>query len=115
MKFRGYNKYKAKTCKCNQAHIHHSRGEAGYCNRLFILKKQGIYTEIETQKQFDFIVNGVKIMGHRPDFLVTLKDGKQEVHEFKGFPTDKWIIQKKLFKALYPGIPYLVKTEKDLW
>jgi len=30
------NKYHAKTCKCRQGHIHHSRAEAGVCNELKI-------------------------------------------------------------------------------
>lgn len=103
------------SCSCDNGHLHHSRGEAKYCNQLHFIKKAGEITEIETQVHFDLKVNGIKIIGHRPDFRVTYADGRQEIHEFKGFETERWVIAKRLFNAIHPDIPYIVIKPTDLW
>jgi len=101
------NKYNNKKSTCG-LHYHDSKGEAGYCRQLQILKKAGKIQDFETQKTFDFYVNGKKICSHRVDFLVTTNEGKIEAHEYKGYEQNTWIIKKKLFEALYPEIDYIV-------
>ena len=100
-------KYKAISCKCQLGHIHDSRGEAGYCNTLEMLRRAGKIDGFEIQKKFDLKVGDVKISSHIVDFLV-IKDGYPEVHEYKGFATDVWKLKHKLFEACFPGIPYKV-------
>jgi hypothetical protein len=107
-KYFNTNKYKNKSCKCNQNHIHHSRGEARYCDRLAFEKRVGLIEKYTTQKRFDLYVNGKKITTHIPDFFVTTKENKQEVHEYKGYPDKVWPIKMKLFQAIYPDIKYIV-------
>ena len=107
------SKYGAITCKCNQGHIHDSRGEAGYCNQLAILKKAGEIIDYEIQKTFDLVVNGKTVARHRVDFLVQGKD-KTVVHEYKGFKTEVWRLKYNLFQACYPDIEYRIVTEGDL-
>ena len=60
----------------------------------------------KTQVTYDLVVNGKRITGHRVDFEVENNNGSIEVHEFKGFATDVWVLKRKLFIALYPDIPY---------
>lgn len=54
----------------------------------------------------------IKLIGrHKPDFTVTLPDGRTEVHEVKGgnaTKTEAWGLRKKLFEANYPHIRYRV-------
>ena len=106
------NKHRTQTCR--QGHSHDSCDEAEYCNKLELLCKAGHIKEYKQQVTYDLKVNGHKICGHRVDFLVTNPDDSIEVHEFKGFATQLWVLKKKLFEAVYPEIPYLVKTKKDL-
>ena len=55
---------------------------------------------------------GIKLIGrHKPDFTITLPDGRIEVHEVKGgqaTKTEAWGLRKKLFEANYPHIRYRV-------
>lgn len=103
------------SCYCNEGHWHQSRGEAAYCNQLYLLKKAGEIINVEQQIQYSLDVNGKHITNIRPDFRVTLNDGSETIHEYKGMETQIWQIKKKLFEALYPEIPYIVKTRKDLF
>jgi hypothetical protein len=103
-----WHKFKAKPSKCYQGHYHPSKLEAGYCDTLAILKKNEEIAEYQYAPRFDMIVNGQKICTHIPDFLVTRKDGLQEVHECKGYEMPVWNLKRKLFEALYPNIEYIV-------
>ena len=96
------------SCKCSQGHIHHSRGEAGWCNNLELRVRAGDIQSYEGQKRFDFVVNGKKICSHIPDFFVTGADGSVWVEEFKGFEADVWKLKKKMFAAFFPDIRYVV-------
>lgn len=102
------SKYKNNRSSYCGLHYHDSMGEAGYCKQLQMLEKLCEIKKFETQKTFEFVVNGKKICSHRVDFLVTTNDYKLEVREYKGFETDTWRIKKKLFEALYPEIEYIV-------
>jgi hypothetical protein len=86
--------------------MHHSRFEAGYCNDLHRLKRQGEVLEIRTQVKYSMDVNGIHITNYYADFVVTGKDGAVSVHETKGMVTDVYIIKKRLFSACYPGVPF---------
>ena len=97
-----------RSCKCSQGHIHHSRGEAGYCDVLAILKRGRKIKGYEIQKKFELTAHGKHITNHYPDFLVTELDGSIRVDEYKGFATEIWRIKMKMFKAQYPEIPYNV-------
>lgn len=103
-----YNKYHNKSCKCSQNHLHDSRGEARYCDELELQRRAGEIQVFEIQKNIALIVNGKKICTHRVDFWVINKDGKEEIREYKGYATSVWDIKRKLFKALFPEIPYIV-------
>lgn len=96
------------SCRCHQGHIHHSRGEAGWCNNLELRKKAGDIADYETQVSYDFIVNGKKVCGHRPDFRVHGTDGSVWIEEYKGWGSEIWRLKKALFEALYPDIKYVV-------
>jgi hypothetical protein len=121
MSFPGMNRYQylkqmqgksRRTCQCICGHIHDSRGEAAYCDILFAKKKAGEIKDYERQKMYDLKVNGVRICGHRVDFVVTHNDGHIEVEEYKGFLTEIWALKHKLFEAIYPKIPYRVIKPK---
>ena len=106
-------KYNNATCKCRGGHIHDSRQEASYCDKLSLLKKAGEIKDYETQVTFHLHANGMPITKHRVDFLITNNDGTEEVHEWKGMRTDVWRIKHKLFEANHPEIRYIVKQGRD--
>jgi hypothetical protein len=103
-------KYNSISCRCALGHIHDSRLEAAHCPTIHLMAKdktKGII-KVERQVTFPLVVNGHKICDHRPDFLLTYKDGHQEIIESKGFENPVWPIKKALFEALYPEITYSV-------
>ena len=69
------------------------------------LRAQGV-------KPGDRVGTSLKLIGrHKPDFTITLPDGRIEVHEVKGgqaTKTEAWGLRKKLFEANYPHIRYRV-------
>lgn len=76
---------------------------------LELLTKSGEVIAVEPQKTFPLrALNGTKICNHRPDFLVTFKDGHQEIWEAKGYFTEISQYKVKMFVDNYPDIPYLV-------
>lgn len=99
-------------CDCSYGHTHASAGEANYCDILHLRmqEKGSEITRIEKEKRYPYIIAGVKVCDHLPDWTVTYKDGRTEVVEYKGRPEDVWVLKKKIFEALYPGIPYTVVT-----
>jgi hypothetical protein len=99
-------KYHNKSCRCRAGHYHQSVLEANYCDQLALLVKAGEILSYEGQVRYEFNVGGVHICDHLVDFVVKTKEGKDEVHEVKGFQTDVWRIKYKLFKALYPDTAY---------
>lgn len=106
------SKYRSVRCRCNDGHMHDSKGEAGYCNDLQLQVKASVIEKFESQKTYPLHSNGKKICSHRVDFLIHHFDGKKEVHEYKGFPTEIWKLKKALFEIEYPEIPYIVIWHK---
>ena len=105
-------KSRAIRSRCQQGHTHPSKAEALHCNVLHLVMKdpkQGIKV-IEYEKKYPLMVNGVLVGTHKPDWTVHRQDGSWYVVEYKGFHKNKreWILRKKLFMALYPGIKYNV-------
>jgi len=103
-------KYRNKSCVCRQGHMHDSIKEANYCDNLEILKKTGEIKDYEIQKTFELKVNGHKICGIRPDFVVTTNSGAKEIHEVKSYitMTPEWNIKRKLWEAIYTDMEYIV-------
>ena len=112
------NKYRNKRCRCNDGHMHDSKGEAGYCNDLALQVKAGVIEKYESQKGFDLHgKDGKKVARHYVDFLIHHFDGKKEVHEYKskGTVTSVWRLKKALFESEYQDIPYIVIWHKSGW
>jgi len=117
---RSFNKYRAVTCFRDGIRFD-SRKEADYYVKLKLLKRAKIIKDFKRQVTFPLfgceallpgekakIVKIEKVADHRVDFVVSFPDGREEVHEVKGFATDVWNLKRKLFEANYPGIPYRV-------
>lgn len=81
--------------------IYHSKLEAKYAQDLDLLKRAKEIKEWEGQFRLPLNVNGYHIGNYIVDFLVTMPDGTQEIHEVKGFETDLWRMKWKLTEALY--------------
>ena len=98
-----------KSARCGQNHaIHHSRAEARYCDHLAAMKKSAMIKDFRSQVRVELRVNDAHITNHIVDFEVTLNNRRVEYHEVKGWPSDVWVIKRRLCEALFPGIPYVV-------
>lgn len=107
------NKYGAKKTEFN-GRRYDSKHEAGVAGELELLRRAGEVIKIEPQQTFNLYgKNGGKICTHRPDFLVTFKDGHKEVWEAKGMATSTWQLKLKLFEDNYPEIIYYVITPRE--
>ncbi len=128
------NKYHNKIARCLSRHIHQSKAEANYCNRLLAMKQAGEIYDFKSQIPFELRVGGQLVCEHIVDFKVWKKCcnnpqerspydfhcvncgrpvGGFEVHEVKGFRTKDWEIKRKLFRALYPDIPYIIIDKRN--
>lgn len=58
--------------------------------------------------RYDLTVNGILVGRYTPDFVVTLPDGSQEVHEVKGRAARDWPLRRNVFVACYPHLPLFV-------
>jgi hypothetical protein len=107
------NKYGSTSHEYN-GRVYHSKKEASYAQDLDLLVEAGEVLEWTPQFKIDLQANGRHICTMIPDFLVTLKDGSQELHEVKGFGTSEWRLKVKILEATYlidhPEITYVVIT-----
>lgn len=103
-------KYGNKSCRCHTGHHHDSVFEAEYCDQLALEVRGHLIKGYVSQVPYELKVNGVKICTHVVDFEVMDENGDTEIHEVKGFATEVWQLKYKLFKAIYPDIPYKIIT-----
>jgi hypothetical protein len=89
-----------------------SQAEANYYQNLLLLQRAGEVTKIQRQPEYVLqppflskhtrkIVRGIK---YRADFLVTYKDGREEIIDVKGHKTKEYLLKKKLFEFKYPDL-----------
>ena len=101
-------KYNNKSCKCLLHHIHDSIWEAEVCQYLYSLLKSKRILAYKTQHSIDITVKGKTVCTHIVDFYVQKLNKKWFFAEAKGLATPMWQLKRKLTKALYPKIPYVV-------
>jgi len=99
-------------CRCNSDHMHRSRGEAGYCNKLRMLLRGRKIKDFKAEYRIDLKVEGFHVSNHYIDWRVELNNGKIEFREYKGFSTEIWKLKRALTQVLYPNIPYIVIWHK---
>jgi Protein of unknown function (DUF1064) len=80
---------------------YHSKAEAHYAQELDLRKRAGEVRDWEPQHKINLEANGRHICTYIPDFLVTLADGSQELHEVKGFSTETYRLKRKILEATY--------------
>jgi hypothetical protein len=85
-----------------------SMGERDYCNELLLRKKAHDIIGYASQVSYPLYSNGQLVCTHVVDFVVQNNDGTFEIHEFKGFVTQKWVLKRKMFEACYPNMKYKV-------
>lgn len=102
---------------CGKVKTHGSRQEAAYCNQLGLEVKAGKIKSYRSHVRFYLTDPRRTYTGKHwtPDFLVTLNDGKEVIHEFKGYATEEYRLRRMLFHWCHPDIPTIEKTAKDLY
>lgn len=81
-----------------------STAEANYYLKILPLEKIGV--KIDRQVVYKLEVNGIPVTTYRADFVLTWPNGKQEVHDVKGYKTDEYKIKRQLMLAIH-GIDIL--------
>jgi len=85
--------------------VYHSKAEALYAFGLDALKSAGEIKGWVRQVPFPLQVNGKLICKFVVDFVVAEHE-HDVIHEVKGWQSPEYKLQLKLFKALYPDMPY---------
>lgn len=108
---KGGNKYGNRKATVN-GRTYHSELEAGDALWLRQLEKEGTIRELKEQVRYRIFVGTQHICDSIVDFQFTHK-GKLVWYETKGFPTDVYLIKKKLILATLPeGEIYLVNAKE---
>ncbi|MEF3306665.1 DUF1064 domain-containing protein [Paenibacillus sp. GYB003] len=104
------HKYGAQKTKID-GHTFQSLAEANYYKQLKLLQRAGEVTDIVLQPKYEIIPsyrgrNGRKVSAtyYIADFLVTYKDGRQEIIDVKGYITPVYALKKKMFEYRYPDL-----------
>lgn len=79
----------------------HSRAEARRYQELCLLREAGEIRDLQLQKRYPLVVEGVKISVYISDFDYRDKDGNAVTEDTKGCRTQVYIMKKRLMKALY--------------
>lgn len=87
-----------------------SQAEADYYRRLKLLQRSGEIKEFKLQPTY-VLQEGykrgkrkVQPITYKADFLVTHKDGRQEIIDIKGVLTPVYRLKKKMFEYRYPDL-----------
>ena len=78
-----------------------SKFEASYAMTLEAQLQKGEIIAFTPHKRIELIVNGYHICNYYIDFWIQRNDGKIELLETKGFPTEIWKMKWKLLEAIY--------------
>jgi hypothetical protein len=108
------NKYNAAKTEIRGQHFDSKlEGKVATDLRYLEMAGQNDLVEIERQKEFRFIHNGVHICSYYADFFGRKKDGRQPVVvEAKGMRMDGYRIKKKLMAAFYPEVEFREVRER---
>lgn len=89
-----------------------SSGEAEYAQKLDARQAAGQITEWRRGEPWTLLesptgrpADGITM---RPDFEVWRPDGSLYVLDFKGAETREFRLKVKLWKAVYPGVPFMI-------
>lgn len=89
-----------------------SKAEAKRYRELMLLKRAGVVTDVQLQPTYELIpkfihtATGEKVSAtkYKADFLVTYKDGHQEIEDVKGYLTPVYKLKKRMFMNAYPNL-----------
>jgi hypothetical protein len=94
------NKYHAKRTLVNGI-VFHSGKEARRYQDLIVLERAGKIRDLELQKRFDLVINGIKICTYVGDFYYFDEADLPVLEDVKGYKTQIYRLKRKLVKALY--------------
>jgi len=109
--WRARSKYHAKKTEVDGI-VFDSKKEAEYYATLLLLQKSGVVVKLERQVKFElqphFRYNKKmeRAITYVADFVVTYKDGHEEVVDVKGMRTREYSLKRKLLLFRYPEIVF---------
>ena len=91
-----------------------SKTESERALELRLLQQAGEITELEEQVRYPLRVAGELVCTYVADFVYKDFAGRLTVEDVKGCRTKEYIIKRKLFLALYPGVLFREVTKCDI-
>jgi len=113
-------KYGIKTVESRDGRTLRSGLEREYLDQeLRPREMAGEIRDIEIEPQQYFEINGIRILGYKPDFkYFDVRLGMVVWDECKGEATDKdklWAVKQNLWRAMGPGPLRVIKGDKNGW
>ena len=78
-----------------------SKREMEHYQELKLLLGAGEITDLELQKRYPLVVNGIKVCEYRADFTYRDRAGVSHVQDAKGYRTQVYRLKKRLMAACY--------------
>ena len=100
------NKFNARRAEYD-GYYYMSGAEARYAKELDLMVMAHEIEGWDRQYKIDIRVKGKHITNHYVDFIIFHNDGSKEFREVKGYPSEAWLIKKRLVEATQ-NIPYTV-------
>ena len=94
------SKYKAVRTFVDNIWFDSGREAARYIE-LRMLVRVGIIRDLELQKRYPIVINGVKVCAYIADFVYRDQSGRTVVEDSKGIRTRDYIIKSKLMLAVH--------------
>lgn len=85
--------------------LYDSKREMIVAQGFELLLQSGVLKRLDRQVRYPILVNKTLICTYVADFRLIYADGRQEICEVKGHPTDVWKLKHKLMTVLYPKVP----------
>ena len=108
------NKYRNRKTHCLSGHLHDSKKEAGYCDVLLAMKKNGEIIDYKTQVTMELLPGFVNSEGKKirritytPDFVV-YHEGQTEIIDVKGGNATK----TQLWQLKWKWLQYHLRENK---
>ena len=97
----GQSKYKAKPTTVDGIQFA-SKMEARRYNELKLMERAGEIRDLQLQRRWPIVVNGVKVCVYVSDFeYIETMTGERVTEDVKGYRTHVFAIKKQLMKAVY--------------
>jgi hypothetical protein len=102
-----YSKYRAVRTSCGK-HSHMSKAESEYCCELQLRERAGELEIISSQPNLYLTEARIRVI---PDWLIRYADGREVYVDYKGFESQSWRRNRKLWQFYGPRPLEVIKKK----